>query len=174
MANLLQHPVMTDFIYPFLLVFFILFAILEKTKVFGEGKKQLNALISLVIGLIFVSAIFPKVIAANLMLFLVLALIVAFVGLLIWGFITGGPAKEGDSFLGGKAAKWFGGVLIVAIVIAVVWATGLNLGIEKAFDWLFNSAGSSAVWTNVILAIFVIAAVLLAIFGGPKSAGKGN
>ena len=42
MANLLQHPVMTDFVYPFLLVFFILFAILEKTKIFGEKAKEVK------------------------------------------------------------------------------------------------------------------------------------
>jgi len=166
MANLLQHPVMTDFIYPFLLVFFILFAILEKTNIFGKDKKQLNALVSLVIGLIFVSAVFPKVIASNLMLFLVLALVIAFVGLLIWGFITGGQDNDGKTFLSGKASKWFGGLLILALVIAVFWATGLHLGLEGVFDWMFNSDGSSLFWTNFFLVVIVVGAVILAIFGG--------
>ena len=53
--TLLQHPVLTNFVYPFLIVFFIVFAVLEKTKLFGEEKKQLNALTAFVIGLIFVS-----------------------------------------------------------------------------------------------------------------------
>lgn len=172
MANLLQHPVMTDFIYPFLLVFFILFAVLEKTKLFGsEGNtKQLNALVSLVIGLIFISAVFPKIVAANLMLFLVLAMIIAFVGLLLWGFITGGPEKSGDAFLGSKASKWFGGVLILAIVIAVVWATGLDAGLEKAFDWIFNSTGSGEFWTNFILIAIVVGAIAMVL--GIKSKTK--
>ncbi|MBT4376073.1 hypothetical protein HOD29_01735 [archaeon] len=174
MANLLQHPVMTDFIYPFLLVFFILFAILEKTKLFGsEGNvKQLNALVSLVIGLIFVSAIFPKVVLGNLMLFLVLALVIAFVGLLLWGFITGGPKKEGDSFLGGKASKWFGGVLIVAIVIAVIWATGLHLGLEKAFDWIFNSSNSGSFWTNFFMVAIVVGAIAMVLGVKAKTSDK--
>ena len=42
--TLLQHPVLTNFVYPFLIVFFIVFAILEKTKLFGEEKKQLKSL----------------------------------------------------------------------------------------------------------------------------------
>ena len=33
--TILQHPVLTSFVYPFLIVFFIVFAVLEKTKLFG-------------------------------------------------------------------------------------------------------------------------------------------
>ena len=71
MVNILQQPILTDFLYPFLFMFFIVFAVLEKTNLFGEGKKQLNALIALIIGLIFVSAVFPKIVVGNLILFLV-------------------------------------------------------------------------------------------------------
>ena len=42
MTTILQSALLTDFLYPFLLVFFILFAVLEKTNIFGAGKKQLN------------------------------------------------------------------------------------------------------------------------------------
>jgi multisubunit Na+/H+ antiporter MnhB subunit len=57
MTTILQAPLLIDFIYPFLLIFFIVFAILEKSKLFGDEKKQLNALVALVIGLIFISII---------------------------------------------------------------------------------------------------------------------
>ena len=50
--NILQHETLTSFVYPFLLIFFIVFAILEKTKIFGEEKKQVNAFVAFVIGLI--------------------------------------------------------------------------------------------------------------------------
>ena len=43
----LQNWLFTRFAWPFLLVFFIVFAILEKTKLLGEGKKQVNALVAL-------------------------------------------------------------------------------------------------------------------------------
>ena len=88
--TILQSPVLTRFILPFLLVFFIVFAILEKTKIFGEGKKQLNALISFVISLIFVSVLYPTMVVSNLVLFLTVALVVVFITLLIWGFASGG------------------------------------------------------------------------------------
>lgn len=40
-----------DYVLPFLLVFFVMFAILEQTKVFGEGKKGIHAAIAMVIAL---------------------------------------------------------------------------------------------------------------------------
>jgi hypothetical protein len=169
MVNLLQNPVMTDFVYPFLLIFFIVFAILEKTKLFGDSKKQINALVALVISLIFVSAIFPKIIVGNLMLFLVLALVIAFVGLLIWGFLVG-DASGGGWAIGAKGKKWWAAVLIVVMIVAVVWATGLYVGLEGVFDWLFNSKNSSAFWTNFFLVAFVVAAIAI-VFGVKGLAG---
>ena len=56
-TTILQSSIFTDFAFPFLLIFFILFGILEKTKVFGDDKHTLNAMISFVVGLIFVYAI---------------------------------------------------------------------------------------------------------------------
>ncbi len=69
---------------------FIVFAVLEKTKVLGDDKKQLNALLAFVIGLIFVGAVFPKLIVANMILFLTVALVIVFVVLLLWGFVYSG------------------------------------------------------------------------------------
>ena len=43
-----------DFLLPFLLVFTIVFAVLQKTKIVGEGKKNFNVIIALVLALMFV------------------------------------------------------------------------------------------------------------------------
>ena len=85
----LQIPIVSNFILPFLLAFFVLFATLEKTKLLGDGKKQLNALISAIVGLIFVGAVYPKMVVSNLILYLAVAVVAIFVILLIWGFIFG-------------------------------------------------------------------------------------
>ena len=84
LETILQHWILTDFVYPFLLVFFIVFAILDKTKLLGGDKKQLNAMLAFVIGLIFVSAVYPKVVVGDLILFLTISIIVVFVFLLLW------------------------------------------------------------------------------------------
>ena len=75
--TILQHWILTKFAYPFLLMFFVVFAILEKTKVFGEGKKQLNAGVAFIVSLIFVSAVFPKIVVGNLILFLTVSVLTA-------------------------------------------------------------------------------------------------
>ena len=43
-----------DFLLPFLLVFTITYAILQKTKILGDGRRQFNVVVSLVLGLLFV------------------------------------------------------------------------------------------------------------------------
>jgi len=157
MANILQKPIFTDFLYPFLLMFFIVFALLEKTEMFGKEKRQINALISLVISLIFVSAIFPKIIVGNLVLFLTVALIIIFVGLLLWGFVNG------KAEFGSGMKIFLGIILFIAIVLAVIWSTGFGGGLENIFDFLFNNSWSGNFWTNFIIVVLVIGAVAIAI-----------
>jgi hypothetical protein len=150
----LQSPVLTKFILPFLLIFFLVFAILEKTKIFGS--KQINALISFVIGFIFVSAIFPKEIVGNLILFLTVAIVIVFIVLLLWGFVAG---EEGLKFSGApKALKWVIGIVIVLVVIvAVVWAAGVDAG--SFIYTIFHSSWSDTFWTNFFFVIIVAAAL---------------
>lgn len=155
----LQSPALTKFVYPFLLIFFIVFAVLEKTKVLGENK-QINALISFVIGFIFVSAIFPKEIVSNLILFLAIAIVIVFVILLLWGFVMG---EEGLKISGApKGLKiLIGVVIVIAVVCAVFWAAGIDVigFFGNIFDKLFNSSWSSTFWTNFFFIVMVAAAI---------------
>jgi len=157
--TILSHWIITKFLLPFLLVFFIVFAILEKTQLFGEDKKQLNSLVSFIIGLIFVLAVYPKEVVGNLILFLTVALVVVFVVLVLWGFVSGGDLK--DSILSNTAVKWIVGIgIIVAVVIALFWATGTD---TQVFNLLFEQNWSEAFWTNIlfIAAIAIALAVIL-------------
>ena len=161
MATILQHPILTDFLYPFLLMFFIVFAILEKTKVVGE-KHQLNAFLALVVGLIFVSAVFPRIMVTNLILFLVVGLVVIFVGLMLWGFISGKGTVDS------KGMKIFLVIIVfIAIILAIIGISGFGGGIEgfftKVFSFLFNSDWSGSVWTNIIIVVLIIGAILVAL-----------
>lgn len=158
----LQHWIFTRFAFPFLLIFFIVFAILEKTKIFGENKKQLNALIAFIIGLIFIGVAFPKQVVGNLILFLTVALVVMFVALLLWGFVSRG---ELDVKIEKRGAKVALGILVFIIVIgAVFWATGIH---TQIIDLLFKQTWSTNFWTNVVFAIMIAAA--LAIILGKKA-----
>jgi membrane protease YdiL (CAAX protease family) len=159
----LQNPIFSQYIFPFLLVFFIIFAVLERTKLFGEGKKQINALTSFVIGLIFVTAIFPKIIVGNLVLFLTVAIVCVFVILLIWGFIFG----DKDKFELNNKLKWTLGITAgLAFVVAVVFATGFNVYLESLFA---NQTSGGTLVTNIIF-IVVIAVALALVMRTAKSA----
>ena len=159
--TILQNDILTKFVYPFLLIFFIVFAVLEKTKVLGENKRQINALISFVIGLIFVGAVFPKIIVGNLVLFLTIALVIMFVVLLLWNFAVGGE-KGFEMSKGLKTALMI--IIGVAVLIAVFWASGVNAGF---FDFLFRSDWSNSLWTNLLF--IVVIAIALAFAIGKKS-----
>jgi hypothetical protein len=160
----LQSPVLTKFVYPFLLIFFIIFAILEKSKILGENK-QINALVSFVIGFIFVSAVFPKEMGTNLILFLTIAIIVVFVVLVLWGFIMG---EEGLKFASmSKGLRWAIGILIVvAVTIAVLWAAGVSIG--NLLDDILNISWGSAFWTNFIFIVVVAIALAVILRTGKK------
>src|SRR3989344_1741148 len=153
--TILQHWIFSSFVFPFLLIFFIAFGILEKSKLFGDNRKQLNALIAFVIGLIFVGAIFPKLVVGNLILFLTVGIVVMFVALMLWGFVAGADGlKFSDA---PQPLKYLIGVVIVAsVVIATLWFTGVQ---GTLFDFLFRQNWSNEFWTNFAFVAVVIVAL---------------
>jgi hypothetical protein len=149
--TILQHWIFTKFALPFLLIFFIIFAILEKTKLFGEDRKQINALIAFIIGLIFVGSASYVDITSNLILFLTIAIVLMFIGLLLWGFAAGEEPK-----ISGTALKWIAGVVIVLFVIwALLWSAGLWDNFTNLF---FSESWSSSFWVNFFFIIVIAAA----------------
>lgn len=157
--TIFQNWIFTKFALPFLLIFFVVFAILEKTKVFGDDKKQINALIAFIIGLIFVGFKYPKDIVQNMILFLTVSLIVVFVILLLWGFVSSGNnGFELEGWM--KYSLW--GVIGVAVIIAVLWATGIQGGVMNS---LFYQNWSGSFWTNVLFVVAVAGALALVLKG---------
>jgi hypothetical protein len=159
--TIFQHWIFTRFALPFLLIFFIVFGILEKTKLFGDKRKQLNALIAFVVGLIFIGATAPTLTVTNLVLFLTVAIVVMFVALLLWGFVSG---EEGLKFENVpkplKAVILV--VVIVAVAIAVLWALGIEGGVfSGAYNFLFTQSWSSDFWINLAFIVVVIVALAL-------------
>ena len=159
--TILQHWVLTDFVYPFLLAFFIIFAILEKTKLLGADKKQLNAMVAFVIGLIFVSAVYPKIVVGSLILFLTVSIVVVFVFLLLWGFVWGEEVKFNKEPF--KYAA--GGFMFLAVAIALLSILGLWGSI---YSFLADKL-TKEFWTNaifILVIVWALAAVVKTTKGG--------
>jgi len=158
----LQNWIFTRFAFPFLLIFFIFFAVLEKTEVLGKNK-QLNALISFIVAFIFISVAYPTEIANNLILFLTIAIVVIFAALLLWGFVMGNNDSLNIFDKAGPGLKWIIGiVIIIAVGIATIWAMGPQGGI---IDFLFGQSWSKTVWTNIIFVVLIAIALAVTIKG---------
>ena len=163
MATILQSSLLTNFLYPLLLTFFISFGLLEKTEIFGKGKTQLNAMISLVVGLIFVGAVFPRLVMENLVQFMSVGLIVIFVALMLWGFVSGNNNFTVDG--GKKIHKLFVFLIAGALFFAVFWVTGVG---GTIVDWLNKllklifGAGTGSFWTNFIFVGVILLVVAIA------------
>ena len=146
----------------FLLVFVATFAILQKARIFGEEKKQIDALVALFMGLLVTSFGYAVNLISNLIPFMAVVLVILLVFMILYGAVF----KE-DTFDLAPWMKYAIGILVfIALTIAVLVYTG-------SWDYLkglFASDGGSSILTNVIFAVAIIA-VIAAVLGG---AGGGN
>lgn len=163
--TILQTPLVVEVILPFLLVFTVVFAILQKSEVLGKGKKQIDAIVALVIGLIAVAFGNAVGVIVQLTAFLAVSLVVILVFMILWGSVY----KQG-SFDVPKKVQWtFGVIIAIAVVIAV-------LVITDAWDSIIERfvLGNPTLVANVIFIAIIIGAiaVVLAGAGGKKEEKK--
>src|SRR3989338_6520443 len=112
-STFLSHPIFVETILPFLLVFTIVFAVLQKSKIFGDGKKQIDAIVSLVVGLLVISFGQATGIIVQLIPFLAVSLVV----ILVLMILLGSFAEEGKFF-----KDYFPSGLVKALMAVVVIA----------------------------------------------------
>lgn len=153
MATVFSNPLFMDYILPFILVFTVVFAILQKSGILGKEKKQIDAIVALVVGLIVISFGKATGIIVNLMPVLAVALVVILVFLILFGSLFAGELSLN------KGLKITGGILAaIVVLVAVLYNTG-------AWSWLvdlFTGEGSEMA-TNLIFIALVIAAVAVVI-----------
>tara|TARA_Y100000034_G_scaffold103395_1_gene128897 strand:+ start:300 stop:830 length:531 start_codon:yes stop_codon:yes gene_type:complete len=161
--TILSHPIVVEAILPFVLVFTLVFAILQKTKVLGDGKRQIDALVALSIGLIVISFGNAIGIMIQLAVFLAVMLVIVLVLMLLVGSL--GKGEFSESF-GDKFKTWVGGVLGISVVVAVLIITG-------AWDYIYDEFVLGGEGDLIVNGIFIIALVvaLAAVWAG---AGKGK
>jgi hypothetical protein len=159
---ILSNSLVTEIILPFLLVFVVIFAVLDRTKILGEGKNQINALVSLAIALIFVTFSRAVGIVTNLMAFLAVFIAILLVFFLLYGFVA--ADKEGLKIPTG--IKITGGIIIlIALLVAVLVVTGYW---DKLLD-LFKAGSSNAAVSSIVLLAIVAGAVAVVLTVKGKS-----
>ena len=149
---------LTDVLIPFLLVFTIVFAILQKTKIFGAERKNINIVLALALGLLFViphasgaymtSIGWDPVLVINNSFPGIAVVIVAILMLLLLIGLFGWEAKSP----GGSLATW---IFVIALII-VVYVFGAAANWWRGWDWFTNFFGQDAVALVIILLVFGI------------------
>jgi signal transduction histidine kinase len=164
-STILSNPFVLELVLPFLLIFVLVFAILQKSKILGEGKTQIDAIVSLVVALIFIAVGKYTGIITNLIPIIAIALIVVLVFLLLLG-----------SFFQGKIElnKNLNVILMILAAVVVVVALIYSSGSWDYIVSLFSGEGSTLFY-NVLILIIIVIAVVAVIWGAKgESSGGGN
>ena len=169
----LQNMGIVDVLLPFILIFTVVFAILQKIKIFGAESKRYNVMLALVIGLV---VVLPHILnpseydAVSIMWRAfpnVAVFIIAIVALfLLIGLWTSKELKFGKGFRG-----WASLIAIVIVAGIFTYAAGWWGG-RSLPSWLYwlNDPGTIAL--IVIIVVFVI--VISYITGGDETKPKGE
>jgi len=144
-----------EFVLPFLLVFSIIFAILEKTNIFSKKdptdknnvipNTNVNLVVSIVIAFIVIANTEIVWIINNYLSKMALFLIILVIFLLSVGVISGRTVESGEN-------SWW---IFVIAGIAVVWALGPTLGFELPY-WIESNFLQSGLIVFLVIIILII------------------
>lgn len=142
---------------PFLLVFVVVFAILQKSKVLGENKRQIDSLVALVIGLLAVGLPVTRNFIVDFIPWVAVAVAVMLVFFILYGFVGGD--LSGSNMPNGLRIGF--GVLAGLFVLGIlIYLTGLGDAIGRWFG-----VDESGGWTNIVVILLVIGAAVWVVIG---------
>ncbi len=159
--TILSSPIISEAVLPFMLIFTVVFAILQKSQILGKDKKQIDSLVALVIGLITITFANAVGIISSLLPFLAVSVVLILVFLILVAMVSVG--EKGIELH--KGFKWAIMILsFIAVIIAGLVVTGAWDYISKQFE---SSNGSSLI-TNIVFIVVIVGAFIM-VFLGDKS-----
>jgi len=148
------------------LVFVLFFAILEKSNLLGKDKRQINAILAAVIGLLLLAFPASGKIIVDLIPFLVVSAVILFVFMMLYGFMAG---KKDEEYVLNKGLKIALGIIIgIAVIVAVLYVTGKW---DDVVSYM-NSSSGREIWINLIFVAIIIGAISAVLGAGGKSKSK--
>jgi len=160
---------LTDALLPFLLIFVIIFAVLQKSKILGEGKRNFNVVIATVISLM---AVIPHVTGRGVDVIEPMKNALPQVSIVAVAIIM---ALLLIGILGGES-KWMGGSLSGVIAILAFGIIVYIFGAEAG--WWENGPSNWGWWggdtSSIVVIILVFAIVIWYITRDPSSAENAN
>lgn len=159
--TIFTNPIFVETVLPFLLMFTLVFAVLQKTEILGKGKKQIDALVALVVGLLFVAFGVATDIVVRMIPILGIALVVILTFMLLVGFTFQGKLELP------KGVKITLGALIALLVaVSVLFLTG---GLDYLLDFVYGN--NSGLFMNAVLVVIVLGVIALVVFWKEKGGG---
>jgi len=158
-ATIFANPFFLYLLLPFLLVFVVVFSILEKSNILGEGKRPANAIVAMVIAFIFVAV--PSIVGITVKFIPLIALIIIVLLclLMLFGFV-------GIKIEENKGLKITLGILLGLSLLGIfAWATGIFEKIQL---------NSTIVQYVILFVIFGGALALVVSTGSKKSSGSSS
>ena len=157
----LQRLGFFDIMLPFLLIFSIVYGVLEKAQIFGENRHDINAVIAFVIGLMVVVTSTVLNLLTGFLPWVGL-MVVIFLSFMILTVMFWGEAK---SLWDSRAVK-FGGAAVVIIFLVFYWSH--TLGLFSVFE-----SGAGLPFLNIadmaaLVAILIFFVVIMAVVKGGK------
>jgi hypothetical protein len=155
--GIFTSPFFSYILLPFLLIFVLVYAIMEKAKILGDDKRYANVIIAMVIAFIFVGV--PAVVGVTLKIIpiVTLILVILLCFLLLFGFVEIKLNK------GLKIA--LGIILGIALIATILWATGVFEKVKLDF--------SSPIFMYIVFFAIFIGVVVLVITS-PKKSGSSS
>jgi len=157
-----DNPFFTEMLLPFLLVFVVTFAILQKSKILGESKAQIDAMVGMVVGLILIGVQGPRDIVVGLMPWMAVGISIILVFMLLYGMVAGDLSN-----LPNNVKYTFGGLAAIFTVAVTLYVTGWWEDIVGLFG-----PASGDFWMSIVMLIIILGVVAVAIKGG--NSGGGN
>jgi len=169
-----------DVVLPFILVFSIVFAVLEKTQIFGmeevEGKKytrkNINVMVAFVMSFFVVASsklveIITEV-SSNIVILLMLAI--------LFLLLVGSFYKEGEgSFLQGGWKTFFTFIMFIGIIFIFLNALHTDSGdtwLDVFWDFVSEGSGGNAVGSVILIIVIVLLMVYIVKEPGNKDSSK--
>lgn len=160
--TILSSPIISEGVLPFILIFTVVFAILQKSEILGKDKKQIDAMVALVFGLITITFARAVGIINQLLPFLAVAIVMILVFMLLIAlFYKDQDGKET------KLYKNFKSIMLVLAFIAVVIAGLYFTGAWDYLSYKFSEPGSNLV-TNIVFIVIIVGGFLVVFYGDKK------
>lgn len=157
------------YVLPFLLIFAVVFGVLQKLKVFGQGQnnqgeKGINAIIAIVVGLIAVNIEFVPRFFSEIFPQLGVGLAIMLVAVILLEFFLSWTTKEMNDRDNWTRFVYFG----IGAIIFLVILNNLSDDFGFGFYWW------NEYWPLIIGAIFVIAIIGIVVGGKDKTSHAGK